>query len=387
MEPRAVLPETPSETYRELVELDLAHSVRWAKRVPSPRILDPDPLDLRMLTLVACLRHVLSSQLHRRFNLGRAMTTTQRRLKRLSDAALVERFQFHRRDGGGVPMCYVITPAGLDLLQVAGSSGAEPDSPTMAVEPRGTRSAMANEQRLRQARRDVHAAGWALALAQARGDVDARLRGPDEGVLSPPLRSTPVGRVALGPADLRLPRGRVPHDFLRTDGAGERSEVGRFETLRPDVIVELPGDGTALQPTSDVIVELDDRLPTGRAAAKLERYDHFLTGWSAHTRRYGERHEAVPLVVFVCRDRARARACALAADSGLRACRAYAGEYPLDWDYPGRERTLFVSERDVHEGLMRAYGVPRLPPAVRVTEAHGDPRAREASVEQRELLL
>ena len=57
------------------------------------------------------------SQLHRRFNPGRAATTTQRRLKRLSDAGLVERFQFHRRDGGGIPMCYVIAPAGLAALQ------------------------------------------------------------------------------------------------------------------------------------------------------------------------------------------------------------------------------------------------------------------------------
>ena len=62
------------------------------------------------------MRHVLSSQIHRRFNPGRAATTTQRRLKRLSDAGLVRRFQFHRRDGGGVPMCYAITVAGLELL-------------------------------------------------------------------------------------------------------------------------------------------------------------------------------------------------------------------------------------------------------------------------------
>ncbi len=48
------------------------------------------------------------------------MTTTQRRLKRLSDAALVERFQFHRRDGGGAPMCYVIAPRGLELLAAYG---------------------------------------------------------------------------------------------------------------------------------------------------------------------------------------------------------------------------------------------------------------------------
>ena len=70
----------------------------------------------------------------------------------------------------------------------------------------------------------------------------------------------------------------------------------------------------------------------------------------------------------------------------LTACRAYAGEYPTDWEYPGREEILFVAERDAHEGLLRGYGVPRLPPDVRVSAAHGDPRAREAVAEPRELV-
>ncbi|HMH46648.1 MAG TPA: replication-relaxation family protein [Solirubrobacteraceae bacterium] len=381
------LPCTPSDSYRELVELDLAHSVRRARRVLSPRELDPDALDLQVLALIASLRHVLSSQAHRRFNNGRAITTTQRRLKRLSDAGWVERFQFHRRDGGGVPMCYVITTAGLELLRDTGAREASTDTHASELEAPAPRTLVAQERRLQQARHDVHAAGWALALVQARAELQPTLRGPDEATLSPPQRSTPAGRGALGPADLRLPGGRVPHDFLRTAALGERLEPERFETVRPDVIVELSAAGGARPtPAVDVIVELDDRLPAGRAAAKLERYDHFLAGWSAHTRRYGSRQEALPLVAFVCRDRARAKACALAADATLRACRAYAGEYPFDWDYPGRERTLFVSERDVHDGLLRAYGVPRLPPPVRITEARGDPRVGEASVEARELL-
>jgi hypothetical protein len=173
--------------------------------------------------------------------------------------------------------------------------------------------------------------------------------------------------------------------------------VERFETVRPSAIVEIsrelrhegtapPANGSGVAaPTLDVLIEFDDRLAEGPTARKLERYDHFLTGWSAHTRRYGQRLEAVPVVVFVCRDRSRARACARSADSTLRACRAYAGEYPFDWQYPARERIVFVSERDVHEGLLGAYGVPRLPPEVRVSAAHGDPRAAEASTEQRSI--
>jgi hypothetical protein len=135
-----------------------------------------------------------------------------------------------------------------------------------------------------------------------------------------------------------------------------------------------------------VMVELDDRLPQGRAAGKLERYDHLMAGWSEHINRYGRRQQALATVVFVCRDRTRARECAKRADAVLLACRAYAGEYPFDWEYPGRERILFAAERDVHEGRLAAYGVPRLPPAVRVAAAHGDPRAARAAVEMRDVL-
>jgi hypothetical protein len=91
--------------------------------------------------------------------------------------------------------------------------------------------------------------------------------------------------------------------------------------------------------------------------------------------------------VFVCRDRRRARECARCADSALRACRAYAGEYPFDWEYPGRESITFASERDMHDRLVRAWGVPRLPPEVRVSAASGDPRAGEATIESREILI
>jgi hypothetical protein len=201
----------------------------------------------------------------------------------------------------------------------------------------------------------------------------------------------------MTPADLRLPGGCVAHDFLRRGTTGTEVEVERFETIRPDAIVEIrperhagsPGrDGAPAAcsaPVFDVIVEADDRLSTPRGTAKLERYDHFLCGWSVHTRRYGERSEAEPLVVFICRDRSRARECAQHADFAMRACRAYAGEYPFDWEYTGRERVLFVAERDTHEGLRRAYGLPRLPPSVRVVEARGDPQAGQASVLAREL--
>jgi DNA-binding HxlR family transcriptional regulator len=348
-----ILPDTACESYRELVELDLAQSVRWARRPDSLHALDPDPLDLEILELVAHFRHVLSSQLHRRVNPTRAITTTQRRLKRLSDAGLVERFQFHRRDGGGVPMCYVLTEDGLALLRAMDRiEDATNESFDYAVEKRGGARRTDGERQLRKARHDVHVAGWTLALLHNRRERRFTLRGSARATITPPMRSTPTGRTTIGPADLRLPGGLVPHEFTRASDAGEAVEIERFETLRPDAVVELAARGEEGPSASsagvdcralDVIVELDDRLATRRGVAKLERYDHFLAGWSAHSPRYGRRREAEPLIVFVCRDRRRAHACAQGADSALRACRAYAGEYPVDWEYPGRERMLFVA--------------------------------------------
>jgi Replication-relaxation len=398
----ALAPAVPTASYRELAELDGAQSARFSGRARSPRAVVPDPLDLAILELMAQLRHVLSSQLHRRFNDGRAMTTTQRRLKRLSDAHLIERFQFHRRDGGGVPMCCAIGERGVRALETAGHI----DTAVCEQMIAGLVAARSNAntaKRLRGARRDVHVAGWTLALISANRDLPVALRGPELAVMEPPARVGPGGQRTIGPADLRLPGGRVPHDFLGGAEGGD-VEVTRFDTIRPDAIVELEASRRRLSSGADhdedvgardcdrrtgevshrgldVLVDFDDRLTSPRWIARLQRYDHFLAGWSVHTRRYGERREAEPLVVFVCRDRRRARACARAADGTLRACRAYAGEYPFDWEYPGRAGVLFAAERDLHEGRLCAYGVPRLPPSARVLAAHGEPGVAEAAAE------
>jgi hypothetical protein len=369
-----------AESYRELVALDTAHSVRWAKPVLSGRALDPEALDLQILATIASLRHMLSSQIHRRFNPSRAATTTQRRLKRLSDAGLVARFQFHRRDGGGMPMCYSITPAGRELCAARGrSSAAETPAegaPPQAVGKVPSHASTSDERLLRQARHDVRVAGWAIALERALGAGQLALEGPEISAISPPTRSTTQGRRALALSELVLPGGRIPHDFLFTAHDGSRIEVGLFQSVRPDIAI-VDRDG------HELLVELDDRLPEGTAAAKLERYDHFLAGWATQLKRYAG-SSRLPLVVFVCRDRPRARECARRADSLLTAARAYSGEYPSAWEYPGRERIVFAAESDIHEGLLCASGLASIPPRVRAAEA-GDSRGRAPLLQAREL--
>lgn len=58
----------------------------------------------------------------------------------------------------------------------------------------------------------------------------------------------------------------------------------------------------------------------------------------------------------------------------VTACR-YAGEYPGEWHYAGRERMFFCAERAIHGGSLEAFALPRLPPEVRVAKADGDRRA------------
>ncbi len=367
----------PADSYSELVDIGAAHSVRWAKPPAVIVGLDPEPLDIEILALLVSLRHVLSSQIHRRFNEGRAATTTQRRLKRLSDAGLVARFQFHRRDGGGMPMCYSITPTGRELLTVRGHSStnrvfpggvSDRNDPTIPSSKHQT-----DDQLLRQARHDVRVAGWTLAVERALSERLLELRGPEESVISPQKRSKSGEGPMLALGDLCLPGGRTPHDFMRTVEDGSRFEVERFQSIRPDATLLRKGG-------QELFVEFDDRLPEGVAAAKVERYDHFLAGWSANLGRYARAGGKLPIVVFVCRDRARARDCVRQADKILTACRAYAGEYPQDWQYQGRTNILFAAERDAHEALLQGWHVPALPPGVRIAMG-GDPRSREPLIE------
>jgi len=373
-----VLPASAAASYRELATLDQASRVR---RVPSNGLggFAPEALDLEMLLLVAELGHLLSSQIHRRFNAGRAASTTQRRLKRLADGGLVERFQFHRPDGGGVPMCYAVSALGCALLAERGHEVAHLLSEPERAGGEGEGDRIAG--RLQAMRREIHVAGWALALAAVA--ETSWIRGPRDSMLAPPRAPGPL-RGPLTPAELALGGGRVPHDFLHRLRSGELLEAERFDSLRPDGIIALragPGEREL-----DILIERDDRPAADGWLAKLERYDHFLAGWSLHTARYGAGGRARPLAVFICRDRPRARAAARAADGVLRAARAYPGEYPWAWEHPGREGILFAAERDAHEGLLAAYGVPPLPPATRAAAAGEDPAAAAAETLVRPIL-
>jgi hypothetical protein len=351
----------PPRSYAELCDLDRAVRVRMLAAPTAPALHEPDALDLAILELVGRVRYVLGSDLHRRFGAGRSLTSTQRRLKRLADAGLLARMQFHRSDGAGVPLCYALAARGLELLERRLAVKLEITAP---IDER----AFEASDGAAQIRHELHISSCLLAYERALAIGPLELRGSEQSAIVPRLAGggEHPGRI-LCAGDLRLAGGRVIHDLLRTTADGERRAAERFQTIRPDGVIELPS-------RCDLLIERDDRLPgAGRAGAgaraKLERYEHFLAGWSALTFRYGERGGVTPIVLFICRDRERAQECARRADSMLRAAHAYPGEHPSEWPYPARERVLFCAERDIHEGNLVGYGLPALPPSVRAGKA------------------
>jgi Replication-relaxation len=357
-------------TFTELAAIDEARSVTWPRR-SDRKSATPDALDLTLIAWLAELRFALATQMHRTFFADKSYSTTQRRLKRMHQAGWVERFQYFRQDGSSSPLVYLATDAGIKAATgQVGPHGHYLHPKRSYCEP------ATSDPMMRKAQHDVHVVAWVLALQSLLGDQARNVRGPQSGRLVPPWRTVNGERHDYGPDDLHLPGGRMPHGFLRTDqGRRTREPLTRFEAIEPDATVELRmRNGRHLFHT-DLFVELDRTSKPSKNVAKFERYDHLITGWARHKDRHAKYLSTLPLVVFVCRDDESAREFCRAADPVVTACHSYAGEYPGEWEYAGRERMFFAAERAIHEGSLAAYALPRLPPEVRVAQADGDRRA------------
>ncbi|MGI8803509.1 MAG: hypothetical protein ACR2KV_15325 [Solirubrobacteraceae bacterium] len=331
--------------YSELLDLDAATRVRWMPVAPAARRPTLDAGELELLAWIAGARCVLSSQAHRRMNPGRALTTTQRRLKRLADAGLVARFQLHGGDGGGVPFCCSVTDAALVLLGLGGRRAPELGDETLAA-----------------LRADVHTVGWLMAL-------EARAGGALVGVLGPGrARLVPRREGGCGPGGLELGSGLRGRDFLTGDpAAGRRRPVERFLPVTPAAVCELEvGDRSYGAATTDLLVFRDPAKPA-ETVALIERCDHLIAGWWRLVPRYA-RLGSPPTAVIVCRDGDRATELAAFADRILVACLARIGQPPEDWGYPGRRGVVFAAERDLHDGRFVAWRVPLLVPTLRSAE-------------------
>jgi hypothetical protein len=214
-------------------------------------------------------------------------------------------------------------------------------------------------------RTDIHAAAWVGALERTLG-APLLVISRERAVRHPPRRGDAASSL-IGVEDLRLADGRVPDGFMRTDEDGRRRPARRFETVRPACGLA-PAVGRRRRAGPTLLLELELRSPAGFGIERLERYDHFLTGWSV-TREPG----TPPLVLFLLRDRAAALAVAALADGALTASRACPGEHPRDWEFAGRRLLRFAAEEDVHHGSLHAWRLPAHPPALRTARDPASP--------------
>jgi hypothetical protein len=368
---------TAPDSYTELVAVDEATRVTWPRKTER-RAVTPDAVDLELVGWVTELRFALATQIHRRFGARRSYSTTQRRLKKLSQAGWVARFQFFRDTGASSALVYLVTAEGIATV----SDAIGPHGPYL--DPRREWSAPSTDDpAMRRARHDLHVNAWVLALEAQLGDAIRRIRGPRNSYVAPPLRTLDGERRAVGPDELRLPGGRRPHGFMRTNRAHQRVAVEQFMAIEPDATIELRMRVEQRVVVSDLFVELDRTFKPAKNIDKFERYDHMISGWCTLKDRYAKHCTDPPLVVFVCRDQSNAKEFCRAADPVVTAAHAYGGEYPTEWRYPGRERMVFVAERDIHERRLVGYALPALPPEVRVAAASGERSARACHPRQR----
>ena len=185
------------------------------------------------------------------------------------------------------------------------------------------RCPIARPARGRRSRRPRHCGRRAHARTRRRGSAAARRAG-----------------------SARLP----PH---HADGC-RGPEVERFETVRPD------GDRADAARVDCCSSSTTACRPGARPDGSSATTTSWPAGRCTHGR-YGRRAEATRRGrLRVPRPATRARELrAGAADRVLCACRAYAGEYPLDWEYPGRDACCcsWPSATSTRVGSL-AYGVP-----------------------------
>jgi Replication-relaxation len=290
--------------------------------------LSPLPIQRRDLAIVRDVwryKLLASAQLHELWWPGRTQRAAQKRLTRLFEAGLLERFRPVTRRGS-YPWIYQLGPEGHRLLRHAGLIGA----------------------RQRYERRDIydytyvlhdlHLNSWVLAYRRLL--KDALLEWDGETAIEPPQ--------AARNAQLRL------DDNWSVEGL----KAERPGAVVPDAMLEVArsdSDGSRV-----FLVEYDRTTRVDKNYEKFRRYDTFLSWWWRHTH-YGEQGEP-PFVLFVCQNELHRDKFLNAADRDLtgRLWNASVDSSPAH--YPGRLRTLFACEPDAHAGVLEAHRVPAFPP-------------------------
>ncbi len=339
-EPKSPAPEAElPATYRAVHPTNVL-ALRWDKTEVDPQVaarLEPQVRDLEIVR--ALWRHevLLLSHLWQEWWPDRATRAAQLRLVRLVEAGWLRRFQL-QASRGRYEAGYVLARAGF----AAGQAHHGPDGPYIPTEAKWQERRIA-DYRTFEHRLQTNA--WVLCFRRLVCDHAVEWRGEREGRLEVPTKLENGRRVPIGAEDLRSERYRRVRDLRGK----------QFGRVWPDatVTMDMPHRGRRF----DLMLELDRTGKPTKNLDKFHRYDALLTGWWQAVERYRRLGEA-PAVIFICIDEAKLESFMRAADREVTGRLARPGTPEDTWPYPGRERMLFCSERDVHEGSLRAFKLP-----------------------------
>lgn len=299
------------------------------------------PRDLALLADVRRHKFLTTDQLLELWWPDGGRRVPQRRLTRLFEAGLLDRFRPIARRGS-FPWTYQLGDAGHRLLQQAGLL-----DPAARYRPRRIfdYSVVLHELQLN---------AWGLACRRVLGKRLLRWEGETD--IEPPPKDADAQRRLGGywsVEGLRLPQPRL---------------------LRPDAILEIAtyeqDDERAI-----VLVEFDRTRRLDKNYDKFRRYDAFLNDWWRHTT-YGDR-EHPPRVLFVCQDADQRRQFLHGADHQLTGHHWHPSATVDQHRHVGREHIFFAVEEDAHRGELDVWRLPAFPP--------GHP-ARQSKVERTALL-
>jgi hypothetical protein len=290
--------------------------------------LSPLPIQRRDIAIVRDVwryKLLASAQLHELWWPGRSQRAAQKRLTRLFEAGLLERFRPVTRRGS-YPWIYQLGPEGHRLLRHAG---------LIAARQRYERRDVYDYTYVLH---DLHLNSWVLAYRRTLQDALTQWDG--ETAIGPPAPARN--------SQLRL------EDSWSVEGLHAERPRG----VVPDAVLEIA------RPDRDrsriFLIEYDRTTRVDKNYEKFRRYDAFLTWWWRHTH-YAE-HGEPPYVLFVCQDETHRDKFLAAADRDLTGRLWHPSADPSEQQHPGRRRTLFACEPDTHAGVLEARRVPAFPP-------------------------
>jgi Replication-relaxation len=282
------------------------------------------PRDLGIVRDVWRYKFLTAPQLLELWWPGGAAWPGQRRLRKLFDAGLLERFRPLARRGS-YPWTYHLGAGGHRVLKQTGLIAPAQRYHARTIYDFG------------HVLHELQLNAWVLAFRRAAGDALLAWHGE---------------------LDVPPPRGSRQQLHLEDDWSVEELRDPRARLLRPDAVLELSDDnGTGVR---TVMVEYDRTRRVDKNYDKFRRYDAFLCSWWRHSA-YADQ-PAPPLVLFVCQAQEQRQHFVTAADYELTGHLWHPSAGPEHHDYVGRRRLLFALEHDAHAAMLEAWQLPRFPP-------------------------